>query len=357
MEKRRENWEETEEKEKAMDSRKCKEDLISVIVPIYNILDCLERCVDSICSQTYQNLEILLVDDGSDDGTEKLVEELAKKDERIRVFHKENGGSSSARNLGIRESTGKWIGFVDSDDFIEPQMYKRLMDCIRKHGVAMAQASRDEIDAAGNRLPDVCEPPSEEYVCPSEEFMRELLLHKGDCSYCTKLTDRRLFDNYQFPEGVLNEDFYLLVEMLREIKGVAVIPEQYYHVFYRIGSNTRKKSKNEFSRVFTDIVNHADMAERTVEEHYPALREEAVRFGLYQRLDYMLHIPVGMMAHGNTFYIAVKKYLRRHLGNTITNAYLSKKNKCYLLLLTVAPKTVRRIHSLKMKKNTKAEEK
>jgi len=102
--------------------------LISVIVPAYNILDCLERCVNSICAQTWKNLEILLVDDGSTDGTGKLCDLLAEKDDRIRVFHKPNGGSSSARNLGISMAKGKWIGFVDSDDWIEPQMYERLYE-------------------------------------------------------------------------------------------------------------------------------------------------------------------------------------------------------------------------------------
>ena len=108
--------------------------LISVIVPVYNILDCLERCVNSICAQTWKNLEILLVDDGSTDGTGKLCDLLAEKDDRIRVFHKPNGGSSSARNLGISMAKGKWIGFVDSDDWIEPQMYERLYEAATAAG-------------------------------------------------------------------------------------------------------------------------------------------------------------------------------------------------------------------------------
>ena len=312
-------------------------------------MDCLPRCVESIRSQTYSNLEILLVDDGSDDGTEKLVDELAGTDDRIRVFHKPNGGSSSARNLGICKASGSYLGFVDSDDYIEPQMYERLMGCIRENKVRMAQVSRDEIDAGGRRLPNVCEPPREAYVCGGESFMRELLLHRGDCSFCTKLTDKALFDRHQFPEGALNEDFHLLVEMLGEIDGIAVAPEQYYHVFYRIGSNTRKKTKQEFSRVFMDIVDNADMAERTVKEKYPALKKEAVRFGLYQRLDYMLHIPVERMKKEDVFYQSVKRYLRKHIWDTIENPFLSKKNKAYLLLLTAAPKTVRQIHAWKMK--------
>ena len=113
---------------------------------------------------------------------------------------------------------------------------------------------------------------------------------------------------------------------------------------------SRKKSKNDFSRVFMDIVDNADMAERVVKERYPALEKEAVRFGLYQRLDYMLHIPVGKMVKGDTFYQSVKRYLRKHIKDTVTNPFLSKKNKIYLLLLTAAPKTVRRVHGWKMKR-------
>ena len=326
-----------------------KETLISVIVPVYNIMDCLERCVKSICAQTWENLEILLVDDGSTDGTGALCDQLAKKDGRIRVFHKENGGSSSARNLGIREAKGEWLGFVDSDDWIEPQMYERLLEAALFSGASIAQASRDEIDEEGTRRPDVCAPPKEELTRSAEKFLRTLLLHEGDCSFCTKLVKRELFAGRAFPEGKLNEDFYLLVELLGTGAAVRIVPEQLYHVFYRMGSNTRRKDKREFSRVFVDIVDNADFIEELVGKTYPALQKEAVRFGLFQRLDYLLHIPVAMMTRTDAFYRNVKRYLRAHVKDTVTNPYLTRKNKIYLLLLTAAPKTVRRVHGWKMK--------
>ena len=100
--------------------------LISVIVPVYNVAAWLPRCVDSILAQTYENLEILLVDDGSTDGSGNICEEYAKKDTRIRVLHKENGGLSSARNAGLDAAAGAYIGFVDSDDWIAPEMYAEL---------------------------------------------------------------------------------------------------------------------------------------------------------------------------------------------------------------------------------------
>ena len=321
-----------------------KQPLISIIIPIYNIMDCLEKCVDSCINQTYKNIEILMVDDGSTDGTGTLCDKLKEKDDRIRVFHKENGGSSSARNLGIEHAKGEYLGFVDSDDFISPTMYEELMNAIMEYNVPIAQISRDEIDDKGNKLPDVCIPPEQAFLCSSDEFMKELLMHRGDCSFCTKLIKKDLFADKRFPVGKLNEDFYLLLQMLKEVKGIYILPGQLYHVFYRIGSNTRKKDKNEFSRVFLDIVENADVAQEIVDKHYPHLKEVCIRFGLFQRLDYMLHIPVLQMNSDNQFYVQVKKYLRSHLKDTLVNSYLTKKNKIYLVILTVAPKTVRFLH-------------
>ena len=323
--------------------------LISVIVPVYNILDYLERCVNSLCSQTYENLEILLVDDGSTDGTSELCDKLGEKDTRIRVFHKENGGSSSARNLGIAHSRGAYIGFVDSDDYVEPQMYEELYQCIAEFQADIAQIGRDEIDEKGNLMPNICEPPAERTFINSQDFMRELLMHRGDCSFCTKLVKRELFGNMQFPIGELNEDFKLLVQMLPRIKGIVSLPKQTYHVFYRIGSNTRKADKKAFSRVYGDCVVNADMVEKLVEENYPELKKVAFRFGIFQRLEYLLHIPVEQMEPGMQQYKQIVKYLRRNWWNSMRNPILTTKNKVYHTVFAIAPKQVRVVHK-KLKK-------
>lgn len=323
-----------------------KEILISVIVPVYNIeKEYLERCIKSICNQTYQNLEILLVDDGATDGSGEVCDRFAKEDSRIRVFHKENGGSSSARNLAIREAKGEYIGFIDSDDYIEPDMYELLAEAVAKYDIPMAQISRDEIDAEGNLMPNVCEPPKEEMLISAEDMMKELLMHRGDCSFCTRITHKALFVDRGFPEGKLNEDFYLLTQMLTDITRLVILPKQCYHVFYRIGSNSRKKDKNDFSRVFMDIVENADFVTELVKEKYPTLLPVAMRFGFYQRLDYLLHIPVGQMQQNNDFYCSVIRYLRKNVGKMLSNPYLTSKNKIYLLLLTIAPKKVRQVHA------------
>ncbi len=322
---------------------------ISVIVPVYNSINCLEKCVRSLCAQTYSNLEILLIDDGSTDGTAALVEELAKTDPRIRMHHKENGGASSARNVGISLATGEYLAFADSDDYLEPYVYEELLRALTAGDYPVAQISRDEVDEDGNRLPDVCIPPAKEWFCDAETFIKELLLHRGDCSFCTKLFPREVFGAHRFPEGELNEDFRLLVEILQEITGIVILPKQGYHVVARKTSTTRTRTKDSFSRVFTDIVENADRMQALVDEKYPALHAHAIRFNLYQRLDYLLHVPILQMRADNAFYKRVKTYLRRHLFDTIKNPYLTKKNKAYLLLFTASPKTVRRVHAGKMK--------
>ncbi len=324
---------------------------ISVIVPVYNSIDCLEKCVESICAQTYMNLEILLIDDGSTDGTDKLCERLASEDCRIRTYHKKNGGASSARNAGIKLASGEYFGFVDSDDYIEPDMYELMIESVRSvrtKRVPIVQISRDEVDEEGGRLPDVCVPPDMARLCGSEEFLRDLLLHKGDCSFCTKLVRRDLFDKHRFPEGVLNEDFSLLVEMLQEIDGIMILPKQSYHVVCRRQSTTRSRTRDSFSRVFLDIVDNADKMQELVDRKYPGLHSYAIRFNLYQRLDYLLHVPILQMTGDNEFYQKVKAYLRKHVHDSIINPYLTGKNKIYLLFLTIAPKTVRKVHARKM---------
>ena len=200
--------------------------------------------------------------------------------------------------------------------------------------------------------------------------MRELLLHKGDCSFCTKLTDVSLFkgretgrcvlsgdrnkeqsaceaycaDTGEFPEGKLNEDFHVLVRMLPEIEGIVSVPERVYNVFYKSGSNTRTGSEANFSRVYGDNVDNADMVTELVREYYPELEKTALRFGLYQRLDYMLHIPIGGMKKENRQYVEIVRYLKKNRAEICRNRELAKKEKLYLLLFSMMPATIRKVH-------------
>lgn len=318
---------------------------ISIIVPVYNIEEYLPRCIESILRQTYTNLQLVLVDDGSKDRSGALCDEYAKKDSRILVVHKENGGSSSARNRGIEVATGEYLGFVDSDDYVEPDMYGKMVTAILENGCNIVQVARDEKDERGNKLPDICKMPETVTTYSSEDFLRELLLHKGDCSFCTKLLKRDLFFENKFPVGTLNEDFHLIVKMLKQGEKIVSLPYCGYHVFYRIGSNTRKKDKNEFSRVYGDCVDNADMVHNIVKKDFKALTKISLRFGLFQRLEYLLHIPISQMTKENVQYREICAYIRRNFFRMLTNKYLTNKNKVYLVLFSIAPKGVRELHA------------
>ena len=320
---------------------------VSVIVPVYNVEAYLERCLNSLVKQTLEEIEIIVVNDGTKDNSQAIIDRYAAAyPQKVISLIKENGGLSDARNYGIPYAHGEYIGFVDSDDYVDADMYERLYGAIEKTGMPVAQVGRDEIDKDGNILPNICEPVATEQVIPAEGFLKELLMHRGDCSFCTKLLRKDLFTIEQFPVGALNEDFHLLVKMLtREesaVPGIACIPGQAYHVFYRPDSNTR--DKNRFSRVFADNIDNADMVLALVDKKYPELSEIAFRFGIFQRLDYLLHIPIAQMTGDNAFYRRVVRDLRHGWWRAMKNPWLTKKNKCYHTLFAIAPKGIRVLH-------------
>ena len=361
--------------------------LISVIVPVYNIKDYLERCVNSILAQTYRNLEVILVDDGSTDGSGELCDTLVQQDSRIRVIHQANAGSSAARNHGIRESHGEFLGFVDSDDYIAPDMYEKMYEVAygqaasepelhrsktapvqksqeplhqkaadedeqklrindRRPDYYIIQIARDEIAEDGTILPDICIPPEKPVEYTPEDFLREMLLHRGDASMCTKLIHRDLLGDHRFPEGKLNEDFRILVEIFAGTEPpILALPDRGYHVFYKSGSNSRT-DKTKFSRVFADCVENADLTESLAAERYPDLIPIARRFALYQRLQYLLHIPVRQMTRENAEYQSVVRYVKDHKQDIQTVPELTKKNRIYLKIFAICnPRTVRYLHA------------
>lgn len=325
---------------------------VTIVVPVYNIeAEYLKRCIDSILNQTVKNFELLLVDDGSTDGSGGILDEYALSDTRVNAVHKENGGSSSARNMAISLAKGEYLAFIDSDDYIEPDFLEKLLAPIDRAKEAgepvpqIVQIGRDEIDVNGMRLPDICVPPTEDTWIENKDFFTSLIMHVGDCSFCTKLTAKELFNGKEFPIGKLNEDFRLLVQMLLECDGVLSLPGYKYHVFYRLESNSRKKDKNNFSRVYLDCIENADLVEKLVSERWPDLSQRALRFALFQRLEYLLHIPIAYMRKDYDGYPQCVGYIRKHFWGMLMNKYLTTKNKVYLSLFVMAPRFVRMIHA------------
>ena len=319
---------------------------VSVIVPVYNAEKYLKRCMDSLLAQTHKNIEILLVDDGSKDSSGKMCDEYDRNYLSVKTFHKENGGSSSARNAGIRMATGDYVAFCDSDDYVETDMMENLLSAAMLHPEGdIFQIRPDYYSESGECLLPCSELDDDVKFISSEEDFRLLLLHVGDASFCTKLIKRSFLKEYAFEEGKLNEDFELLLRMLQNTGGVYQVGKAGYHIVLSDVSNTRGTFKTEF---YDAMVANSDMAYRLAEEKYPALLTEAKRFQLFQRLDHLLHIPVKMMK-GNTVCKDAVAFLKKNRAEIKSNPYLSEKEKRNLLILSRAPKLSKTLHGLVMK--------
>ena len=209
----------------------CGNELISIIVPVYNVEQYLEKCINSIINQTYKNLEIILVDDGATDNSGKMCDELAKTDNRIKVYHKENGGLSDARNYGVERAIGEYIGFVDSDDYIDEEMYEKLYGAIKKEDVDVAECNFKFIYT--NRVSNYTE-DNYYLVMNRDEYIKEyIIMNKLFGSACTKLIRSDLAKKIKFPKGKLYEDSFYSLELMKKAKNFVIFDSPYYNYVMR----------------------------------------------------------------------------------------------------------------------------
>ena len=247
--------------------------LISIIVPIYNVDSYLRKCFDSIISQTYSDFELILVDDGSTDDSPKICDEYARKDDRIIVIHKKNGGVSSARNAGLNVAKGEYIGFIDPDDYIVSEMYECMVNAIEKYKSDMVVCGYDYIDENGN------------VTRPYKVKNDEKLTHKQFVSMqfdmpptvrhvvWNKLFRNKLFKGISFPENIhSSEDVYVLCSYVKKISDCVFIHKPLYKNLVRNGSATHgglsveslalsfkahNKMHTEAISLYPDLKNHS----------------------------------------------------------------------------------------------------
>ena len=213
--------------------------LLSLIVPVYKVENYLPKCVDSLLHQTYENLEILLVDDGSPDCCGELCDQLAQKDGRISVIHKENGGLSSARNAGLDRAAGEFVAFVDSDDWLETDAYSAMMALARKTGADLVCGGRyDEWEKTGEPTLGLC-PEKEEVISAREMMGRLFIWDQCDSAAWDKLYRRSLFEGIRYPVGKYYEDIPVTYRVIERAGKVAMLPKPVYHYRQRSGSITR----------------------------------------------------------------------------------------------------------------------
>lgn len=308
--------------------------LISVIVPVYNTELYLDRCVQSILQQTYGNLEIILVDDGSTDRSSQICDHYEKIDKRIKVIHKANGGQSTARNMGLDLCTGEYVGFVDSDDWIAPTMYEKLLAACKDTG-SISVIGADEVSESGKIIPKRGLP---EYVVSGETLLRSILLHQGGASVCLKLFPKAVADKVRFNEGRLNEDVLFTADIISHINHVTCVPSNEYFYFRRSGSTSR-----HFGKAIHDMVGNAMEIRKKVEQEFPALKKEAERFEMIQHVSFLLCCPSDYDRKADRLCGEVLSYVRKNMIRVFGNPYLTRKDKIKMLGVALVPKMMSRM--------------
>ncbi len=223
---------------------------VSVIVPIYNVEPYLERCLDSILKQTYRNIEMILVDDGSTDSCPDICDRYAKEYQQIQVIHKENGGLSSARNAGLDVSTGELIMFVDSDDFIEPDMLLKLYDVLYCYDADMSICNLQAVNEVGVEINFWPHDVIKDECIDNMYYWEKVFEDNGMLFYVVvwnKLYKKRLWEKVRYPVGKINEDAYVLHNLIKQCKKIACTSYIGYNYVQRSTSIMgRKKTKADF---------------------------------------------------------------------------------------------------------------
>ena len=226
--------------------------LITVAITIYNIKDYLQRSIDSVRNQTYQNLEILLVDDGSTDGSALVCDEYEKKDSRIRAIHKKNGGPSEARNVAIEQAKGEYIAFVDGDDWIDKDMYENMYLAMHEAGADLAVCSYKEVS-----IKHVADPSNDTIIFfDKDEALESFIKEEEDVciqnAAWNKLLKKELLKELRFPVGKLYEEIVFTTKLLHEANKVVYLNQGYYnYVVDRVGSIMNAGVN---ARIFTDQI-------------------------------------------------------------------------------------------------------
>lgn len=307
--------------------------LISVIVPVYNVEKLLPKCLDSILAQTHENLEIILVDDGTKDRGGLICDEYAARDSRIKVIHKENGGLSSARNAGLDIARGEYIGFVDSDDWIEPQMYETMLALAEKHGVKLVCAGRwDVSERTGEKTKGLC--PEKEEVVSGEELAGRIFLWQNlDSAAWDKLYHRSLWQTQRYPLGRINEDIPVTYRVALEAGKAAMCPHPFYNYFHRAGSITTAKAVTDKSFHFPQ--NAAQVYDHICRE-YPSLKPQAAYLRVRSLAHILLMLDQGAPESREKYAREVseaRKELRKFAGFVLKSRRFGKKEAVTDILL------------------------
>lgn len=302
---------------------------ISVVLPIYNVEKYLEKCMESIFNQTYKNLEILLVDDGSPDGCPALCDAYAKKDKRVRVVHKKNGGISDARNAGVAESSGQYIAFVDPDDYVESDYIEYLYSLIKKYNCKMSLCQHT-VKFEGGR--EICYGKNGDDLLTSKDCIERMLYNDViDTSCWAKLFSADLAKKFLYPKGKLFEDIGTVYKFFIESEQIACGWQSKY--FYMM----RPKSivHCNFNPHKLDLLEMTDSMASEVKSIFPDLGKACLRRQVYSRfstLNQMLDVKEKVYKEKRKEIIRCIKENKKAL---LSDKKLPRRDKLALYLLSM----------------------
>lgn len=308
-------------------------DLISVIVPVYNVEKYLDKCINSIINQTYQNLEIILVDDGSTDNSGILCDAFCNKDGRVQVIHQKNGGLSSARNTGIDHSNGNYLTFVDSDDWIDPTMIERLYSRIKEDHSQISFCDFKYVDEQGNISYDGHGKVNK--VLDEYQFWQDVYTTKNTVCYIVswgKLIQRSVFENgIRFEEGKIHEDEFIIHRLLQNRK-ISFLSEHLYMYYQRNDSITRNaSSKRHFNCAEALLIRTSYF----IEKNKPEFAQECLLSSMFPILDGITLLPYDKIHLRELKMCFRQLYMRLFFSNT--TMYF----RCCGLMFAISPNLYR----------------
>lgn len=313
-----------------------KQVLVSVIVPVYNVEQYLDQCVKSILDQDYENLEIILVDDGSTDSSGKMCDQWASRDKRIKVIHKVNGGLSDARNTGLKCAHGDYFCFIDSDDLVSEDFVSYLYQIINDYNVGIAACgivhffeSRELNSKSDCRV----------RILTSNEAICEMLYQTSFLvPACGKLYRRTCFDNICFPVGMRFEDAAIMVDLFERAEGIALSAKQGYYYRHRADSITSSK----FSPHDLDIIKIANKYLRRFKDSSLDLQRAAVAFSVTSYLRVCLNAPQDEKY--KDIISNCEEYIKRHWVEVAMDSHARKKARVGAALFALVGMRVRKIY-------------
>lgn len=321
------------------------EPLISVIIPVYNVEDFLHKSIDSVINQTYRNLEIILIDDGSTDNCGQICDDYSKFDSRVITIHKVNGGQGSARNLGLRKCTGEFIAFLDSDDYLESDAIRSLYDLLISENLDISSCNYNRVDVNGNLLSKFDSRFDGFIVTGLEAQIRMWYGEVINLSPWGKLYKHTLWNGIEFEERRNSEDYATMHNVYLKAERFGYTPEPYVNYTIRMNSSVRV--------FYKDKIEILDIADDTIcfslnkgNELYKASIAKAVATYLH----ILMKLP-SLRGEYSDVYHRCKIFLSKHKKDIISDKRVSKRTKYAVILCSINPSLARKIYLLRKRKD------